>query len=216
MSTEQALADLAYFAQRAVFPGLQDKNLTAPGTPWIVLGGSYAGQISAFTRIQYPDLFIGGLTSSGITTGLLDNWQFYDVIRRYGPPKCVQAQQQVTNLLDNIYASRNKTALSELKTALNVSQASIYPDIGLLLTSGLGAWEQIWNEKTNLYPFTGTYSSIALLWRHLHVFYMTDHPSRPRLILRSPHQPDGSIPSRRRPPVNNSLSPPVREQDSYP
>jgi hypothetical protein len=56
-STEQALADLAYFATRVKFPGLENKNLTAPGTPWIIIGGSYAGVISAFTRIQYPDIF---------------------------------------------------------------------------------------------------------------------------------------------------------------
>ncbi|KAK5168672.1 uncharacterized protein LTR77_005981 [Saxophila tyrrhenica] len=54
---EQALADLAYFSQHVEFPGLRDKNLAAPGTPWIIIGGSYAGQTSVFARIQYPDLF---------------------------------------------------------------------------------------------------------------------------------------------------------------
>ena len=53
-STEQAMADLAYFAQRVQFPGYHDVNLTSPGVPWIVIGGSYAGVISAFSRIQYP------------------------------------------------------------------------------------------------------------------------------------------------------------------
>jgi Serine carboxypeptidase S28 len=33
MTTEQALADLAYFAQHVSFPGLASKILTAPGTP---------------------------------------------------------------------------------------------------------------------------------------------------------------------------------------
>lgn len=56
-STEQAMADLAYFAQRVRFANHTQQNLTSPGTPWIVIGGSYAGVISAFSRIQYPDLF---------------------------------------------------------------------------------------------------------------------------------------------------------------
>jgi hypothetical protein len=152
-STEQALADLAYFAQRATFEGLEDRNLTAPGTPWIILGGSYGGVISAFTRIQYPDLFWGGLTSSGVTTGLIDDWQYFDVVRRYGPAKCVETVQQLTNLMDNVYTSGNKTALSELKSALNTSQASTYPDLAFLLTTGLGTWEQEWNTEPD--PFTG-------------------------------------------------------------
>ena len=56
-STEQAMADLAYFAQRAKFPGHEGRNLTPSTTPWILIGGSYAGVISAFSRIQYPDIF---------------------------------------------------------------------------------------------------------------------------------------------------------------
>lgn len=39
-STEQAMADLAFFSQNVKFPGLVDKNLTAYGTPWILVGGS--------------------------------------------------------------------------------------------------------------------------------------------------------------------------------
>ena len=56
-STEQAMADLAYFSQHVEFPGLEGKDLTAPGTPWILIGGSYGGVISAFSRIRYPHLF---------------------------------------------------------------------------------------------------------------------------------------------------------------
>ena len=36
---DAAIADNAYFAQNAVFPGVEG-NLTAPGTPWILYGGS--------------------------------------------------------------------------------------------------------------------------------------------------------------------------------
>ncbi|KIW98949.1 uncharacterized protein Z519_00612 [Cladophialophora bantiana CBS 173.52] len=72
-STEPAMADLAYFSQRVNFPGLEGRNFTAPTTPWIILGGSYGGLISAFTRIQYPGLFWGGLSSSGVTVPIDDN-----------------------------------------------------------------------------------------------------------------------------------------------
>ncbi|EXJ76093.1 uncharacterized protein A1O5_00601 [Cladophialophora psammophila CBS 110553] len=146
-STEQAMADLAYFAQRVSFPGLGDRNLTAPTTPWIILSGSYGGIISAFTRVQYPDLFWGGLSSSGITVPIDDDWQFYDVIRQYGPSACVKKQQELTNLMDNIYASGNKTAMSELYAGFNVSDATEYPDLAYFLTGPLGSWDQSWNSQ---------------------------------------------------------------------
>ncbi|OQV07465.1 hypothetical protein CLAIMM_11892 [Cladophialophora immunda] len=156
-STEQAMADLAYFAERVTFPGLEDRNLTAATTPWIILGGSYGGVISAFTRIQYPDIFWGGLSSSGITVAIDDNWQFFDVIRRYGPPECMKRQQELTNLMDNIYDSGNQTTLSELYAAFNVSEASQYPDLADFLGGLLSPWDQTWNYPPEPLDGPGSY-----------------------------------------------------------
>ena len=72
LTTEQALADMAYFAQNVVFEGLEDKNLTAPETAYIGYGGSYAGAFVAFLRVQYPDVYWGN--PSGPQSGsLLDS-----------------------------------------------------------------------------------------------------------------------------------------------
>jgi hypothetical protein len=181
-STEQALADLAYFSQRATFPGLDDQNLTAPGTPWILLGGSYAGQISAFARIQYPSLFWGALSSSGVTTAAVDNWMRYDTIRRHGPPACVSKQQQLINLMDNVHASGNKTALAYIMTSFNISTASTYQDLGFYLTVGLGAWQQSWTFPSSD-SFSGTRSLLAMGRSGL------TSSTRARLLLRGHHQP---------------------------
>ncbi|KAL9115347.1 MAG: hypothetical protein Q9227_000668 [Pyrenula ochraceoflavens] len=154
-STEQALADLAYFAGHVTIPGLESKNLTAPGTPWIVSGGSYAGVISAFTRIQYPNVFWGGLASSGVSTGVIDGWQMYDVVRRYGPPDCVEAQQKLINIADNIFLSGNDTLIAQLKIAFNAQTLTANFDFANVLSIPPGAWQgQTWVPGSN-YPFTG-------------------------------------------------------------
>lgn len=62
LTTEQALMDEVYFARNIVFPGLEDKNLTAPNVAYIGYGGSYAGAFNAFLRKLYPDTFWGKLT----------------------------------------------------------------------------------------------------------------------------------------------------------
>ena len=59
LTTEQALADTAYFAQNFKFEGLENYQLTAPYVPWIIYGGSYAGAFAAFARTTYPDVFFG-------------------------------------------------------------------------------------------------------------------------------------------------------------
>lgn len=58
-----AIADNTYFAQHATFPGVEG-NLTAPGTPWILYGGSLAGAETAFSIVQYGDVLFGGIASS--------------------------------------------------------------------------------------------------------------------------------------------------------
>lgn len=58
-----AIADNAYFAQHATFPGVIG-NLTAPDTPWILYGGSLAGAETAFSVKIYGDILFGGIASS--------------------------------------------------------------------------------------------------------------------------------------------------------
>lgn len=59
LTTDQALADEAYFAQNVVFEGLEDHNLTAPNVAYLGYGGSYSGAFNAFLRKLYPDVFWG-------------------------------------------------------------------------------------------------------------------------------------------------------------
>jgi hypothetical protein len=59
LTTDQALADEAYFAQHVVFKGLEHYNLTSYNTAYIGYGGSYAGAFNAFLRKLYPDVFWG-------------------------------------------------------------------------------------------------------------------------------------------------------------
>lgn len=59
LTTQQALADTAFFARNVVFEGLEDRKLTAPDTAYIAYGGSYAGAFVAFLRKTYPDIYYG-------------------------------------------------------------------------------------------------------------------------------------------------------------
>ena len=58
LTTEQTIADNAYFATHATFPGIKG-NLSAPTTPWILYGGSLAGAQTAFSIKQYGSLLYG-------------------------------------------------------------------------------------------------------------------------------------------------------------
>ena len=79
LTTEQALADQAYFAQHIKFPGHEDVDLTSNTTAYIGYGGSYAGAFVAFLRVQYPDVYWATISSSGVTKAIWDYWESVDL-----------------------------------------------------------------------------------------------------------------------------------------
>ncbi|KAJ3952822.1 hypothetical protein N0V92_010736 [Colletotrichum tropicale] len=110
LSTDQALADTAYFAKHISFPGHEDLNLTAPGTPYIAYGGSYAGAFAAFLRKLYPEVFWGGISSSGVTAAIIDYWEYFEGARLFSPGECAETTQKLTQVVDNILLGNGKKA----------------------------------------------------------------------------------------------------------
>lgn len=60
LSSEQALADLAYFIQ-----GMNEKYKLTRSNKWIVFGGSYPGSLAAWARMKYPHLIHAAVSTSG-------------------------------------------------------------------------------------------------------------------------------------------------------
>jgi pimeloyl-ACP methyl ester carboxylesterase len=68
LSSEQALADLAYF--------LGEMNLDDPNRQTVVIGGSYPGALSAWFRARYPTIAMASWSSSGVVQPVVDFWHF--------------------------------------------------------------------------------------------------------------------------------------------
>lgn len=67
LSSQQALADLAYFI-KSVNAGYKLPN----DTKWIVFGGSYGGSLAAWMRAKYPHLVHGAVSASGPLLAQID------------------------------------------------------------------------------------------------------------------------------------------------
>jgi hypothetical protein len=60
---------MAYFIRYIQKNNLYGVNLK---TPWITIGGSYAGAMSAWFRSKYPHLTVGAIGSSGVVLAVED------------------------------------------------------------------------------------------------------------------------------------------------
>lgn len=151
LTTDQALADQAYFSKNVVFAGLEKYNLTAPHTAHIAYGGSYAGAFVAFLRKLYPDVYWGAISSSGVVAAIYDYWAYFEPIRVYGEPACISNIQKITHALDNILIGLNDSATTaELKGAWGLPNVTYDDDFMYTLTSGLDTWQnKNWDPALN-------------------------------------------------------------------
>lgn len=92
LTNDQAFADSANFMQHVNLTettGIKG-DLTAPNTPYIYYGGSYAGARSAIMKVLYPHLVYGAISSSGVSHATIPLWQYADVVRT-ATPNCSEA-----------------------------------------------------------------------------------------------------------------------------
>ncbi|KAK2811259.1 hypothetical protein FQN50_002356 [Emmonsiellopsis sp. PD_5] len=170
LSTEQALADSAYFARNIVFPGLEDKKLKSCDTPYIIYGGSYAGAQVAFMRVEYPDVFWGAISSSGVTQAIYDFWEYYEPVRKYGPSECVLMQQTFTHMVDNILIGKkgDKKLAQRLKDLFGLGELTYLDDFANTLAQGISYWQSInWDPAVSSPTFDyycGNLTSDELLY----------------------------------------------------
>lgn len=168
LSTEQALADTAYFAQHVQFDGLEHINLTAPEAAWIIYGGSYAGIFSALARKIYPDVFWGAISSSGVPAAIIDYWEYLEAARLFAPGDCAPVTQKLTHIVDKVLFGDDEAKVEELKTAFGLKELN-NADFGSAISSGItGLQNTNWDPEIDYYGFgyyCGVVTSDALLFR---------------------------------------------------
>ncbi|CAG8952089.1 hypothetical protein HYFRA_00000827 [Hymenoscyphus fraxineus] len=137
LTSDQSIADNAYFAQHAVFPGVAG-NLTAPGTPWILYGGSLAGGETAHSIFTYPELLYGGIASSAPIEVVLAYPEWYAPIQRYGPQDCVTSINGIIAKIDKLTDSNNTQAVQELKAIFGLEKLKDIRDFAMTIAFPIG------------------------------------------------------------------------------
>lgn len=161
LSTEQALADTAYFVQHVEFPGLEDANLTAPNVPYIIYGGSYAGAFAAFARKLYPDLFWGAIGSSAVTEAIVDYWEYYEAARLFAPGDCATVTQKLTHVVDTILEEGTKEEKKLLKDVFGLGELRD-DDFAAVLSRGISGLQSTnWDPEEDDSDFAFYCSSVS-------------------------------------------------------
>ncbi|TWU70471.1 hypothetical protein ED733_000543 [Metarhizium rileyi] len=122
LTIEQGLQDTAYFANNFNKTTLSSNsnvkdtaNLGPSQTPWIFLGGSYAGMRAAWARAKYPEVFYASWSSSAPLQTQEDGSVYYNPIVRSMPRNCSNDIKAAVKYVDQTLSSGSAAAVEQVK-----------------------------------------------------------------------------------------------------
>ncbi|KIP08945.1 hypothetical protein PHLGIDRAFT_29302 [Phlebiopsis gigantea 11061_1 CR5-6] len=157
LNNDQSAADSANFMANVKFPGVEE-DITAPNTPWIYYGGSYAGARAAHMKILYPELVYGAIASSAVTHASIENWEYMEIIRQAADFKCSQHLENSIQTIDAILLRGDdpvsKALKRRLKGLFGLAGLEHDEDFASMLEWPLGSWQaKNWNPDVGSTKF---------------------------------------------------------------
>ncbi|KAJ6783012.1 hypothetical protein PWT90_09191 [Aphanocladium album] len=125
LSVEQALADVAFFANNfnKTELGLNHNVQSTVGldpynTPWIFVGGSYPGARAAWMRAKYPEIIYASWASSAPVQFEFDGSPYYDPVMRSMATNCTNGIRSAIKYMDKAFSSGSSEQLNRIKAAV--------------------------------------------------------------------------------------------------
>lgn len=110
LNSEQALSDLAYFIEQMRHT---HSHKITDRTPFITVGGSYPGALSAWFRYKYPHLTIGAIASSAVILAVEDFKDFDEemyLATALSGDFCVKAVNDSSHKVESLLKSANASS----------------------------------------------------------------------------------------------------------
>jgi hypothetical protein len=156
LNNEQALEDAVYFARNFKLPG-QKEDLTSKSTPWIWVGGSYAGARAAMIRVRNPETFFASWSSSGPVESIVGSSVYFNPILQVIPHNCSADINAALNYADHILSQGTLSQVALVRRALFLAN-SASPAGDRSFPQNSSDDMSYWNMGQILsYPFQGSF-----------------------------------------------------------
>ena len=132
LSVDQALSDYAYFHDNVVCEATGQK---VDGLPWIVVGGSYPGLLSANLRRVFPDRFAAAISSAGVVYATNNYTDFYMQVAITMGQTCAEMARKTRRLVTKMW-NEDKEYVMKLFDFPDMSVAELQDALGTVFEDG--------------------------------------------------------------------------------
>ncbi|KAG0647338.1 putative extracellular serine carboxypeptidase [Hyphodiscus hymeniophilus] len=152
---ENAIADLNHFALTAKLPFDTTGKTNADKAPWVLVGGSYSGALTAWTEsTTKPSVMWAYYASSAVVETIGNYWSYFLPETENMPKNCSTDITRVVEYLDNIGETGTPKEQTAAKALFGLEGVSHYDDFMDALANGPYLWQgNQFYENTGFFDF---------------------------------------------------------------
>ncbi|KAG8942757.1 hypothetical protein FRC04_003527 [Tulasnella sp. 424] len=143
LNVDQAIEDSRYFIENVKLPWSKKATSSHPDdVPWVNMGCSYPGELSAYTQKKYPKKFAAAWASSAPVQALGDFWQYFEPIEEGMPKNCSKDLAAAIKEIDQTLLNGSNADKQNLKKAFGLYDLKD-DDFGQVLAYPLFGWQSM-------------------------------------------------------------------------
>lgn len=113
---DNAILDLTNFARNVELPFDTSSGSNADSAPWVMMGGSYSGALSAWTASVVPGTFWAYHASTAPVEPISNYWTCFVPVEEGMPENCSKDVILVIEDMDNVLTTGTEDEIYELKS----------------------------------------------------------------------------------------------------
>lgn len=129
LNLDQVLLDITYFANNVRLKMDPDGASKPNRAPWILMGCSYPGALTAWVERMLPGTFWAYHAGSAVVQAISEMWTYYLPSAMLRPPNCTVDRALVIDHVDNTFTNGTEADQMKLKDQLGLPQSASAHDV---------------------------------------------------------------------------------------
>jgi len=140
LTLDNAIKDMTHFANTVQLP-FAPNGSNAKDVPWVTMGGSYSGALSAWIASLDPGTLWAYHSSSAPVEAISDYWSYFLPVQQGMPKNCSKDVSLVIDYMDDVLTDGSREQQQKLKAMFNMEGLAHNDDFMAALENGPWLWQ---------------------------------------------------------------------------